>query len=589
MWSGASAALGDRPTEVLLPSLKWDNAVARCLAVWLALAAGGSTRSEVGRHGGRLVVTQRSEPKTLNPVTAVDGTSREVIHRMTADLIHINRQSHRTEPALAESWTASPDGRRYTVRLRRGLRFSDGHPCDADDVVFSFRLYLDEKIHSPQRDLLIVGGKPISIEKIDAHTVRFQLAQPYAAAERLFDSLAILPRHLLESAAQEGKFAQAWGLTAPPGQMAGLGPFRLKRHVPGQYLTLERNPYYWQQDRAGKRLPYLDEITFLFVTSEDAQVIRFQAGEADVITRLSAENFSVLAPQEQARGYRLHDLGPGLEYNFVFFNLNAVPSEQLPRIARKQSWFEQKVFRQAVSTAIDRESIVRLVYRGRATPLWSQVTPGNKLWVNAALPRPQRSIARARQLLQSAGFSWKSDGALVDATGEPVEFSILTSAGNAQRMQIATILQDDLKQLGMRVAVAPLEFRALLDRVFQRHDYEACVLALGSGDVDPNSEVNVWLSNGSSHLWRLTGGRPATPWEAEIDQLMTRQLTTLAYPQRRRLYDQVQELVAENLPLICLVSPNILVGAKTGLGNFRPAILDHYTLWNAEELFWRAQ
>src|SRR5271155_1284543 len=164
-----------------------------------------TTDNAVGRYGGVLVVGQRSEPKTLNPATAADAPSREVIGRLTADLIHINRASQLTEPALAKSWTISKDGRVFIVSLRHGLRFSDGQPFDADDVVFSFEVYLDEKLHSPQRDLLVVGGKPIAVQKINQYTVRFTLAEPYAAAERIFDSLAMIPRHLLEKSYQEGK------------------------------------------------------------------------------------------------------------------------------------------------------------------------------------------------------------------------------------------------------------------------------------------------------------------------------------------------------------------------------------------------
>src|SRR5882672_7445039 len=225
------------------------------------------SRAETGRSGGQIVANQRAAPKTLNPVIVVDIASREVIGCTSADLIHINRETQRTEPALAKTWTVSPDGRRYTITLRRGLRFSDGHPFDADDVLFSFRVYLDEKVRSPQRDLLIVGGQPIGVRKIDQYTLQFDLAEPYAAAERLFDSVAMLPRHVLEAAHAEGRLANAWSAGTPPAQMAGLGPFRLRQSVPGQRIVLERNPYYWKVDRAGNRLPYLDGLVFVFVGS----------------------------------------------------------------------------------------------------------------------------------------------------------------------------------------------------------------------------------------------------------------------------------------------------------------------------------
>ena len=569
-------------------------AVAIALLAAPAFAQGASppadllrTEHEVGRPGGRLVYALRSEPKTLNPVAAVDVASRDVIGRLTADLVHIDRETQQTVAALARSWRATADGRHYTLELRRGLRFSDGQPFDADDVVFTFQCYLDERNASPQRDLLVVGGKPVVVRKLDAYRVAVDLDEPYAAAERLFDSLAILPRHLLARAEQEGRLAQAWGLATPPAEIAGLGPFRLQSYTPGDRLVLERNPHYWKVDAAGRRLPYLDEVVFLLVPSEDAQVIRFKAGETDLVSRVSAENFGLLSRESGAGRYRLQDLGPGLEYSFLFFNLNDLAPGTLVAVARKQAWFRQAAFRQAVSLALDRQGIVRLVYQGRATPLVSQVTPGNKLWVDRALPPPVRSLSRARELLARAGFSWK-EGALRDPGGAAVEFTVVTNAANGARVQTATIIQDDLRELGMQVQVVPLENRALLDRVLKSHDYEAALMALAGGDVDPNTEMNVWLSSGATHLWRLGASTPAAGWEKDIDELMKTQLVTLDRAQRKRLYDRVQALVAENLPLIPLVSPDVLVGAKEGLGNFRPAILDPYVLWNADELFWRA-
>jgi len=440
------------------------------------------SHADVGRPGGQLVVIERAEPRTLNPVIAVDAPSKEVVARTTADLIHFDRETQQPQPALARSWTVSPDGRRFTLSLRRGVRFSDGEPFDADDVVFSFRVYLDEKVGSPQRDQLIVGDKPIAVSKIDQYTVQVDLAAPYAVGERLFDSLAMLPRHLLERPYNEGRLAQMWGLGTPPQAFAGLGPFRFKEHVPGQRMVLERNPSYWKTDRTGTHLPYLDRLVFTFVPSEDAQAVRFQSGEADVTTRLSATNFDVLLRDRGQRNYDVVDLGPGLDYTFLFFNQNSVAREAPASVARARGWFQQLAFRQAVSLAIDREGIVRLVYKGRATPLWGHVPPGNTLWVNRGLPKPPRSLEQARTRLRMAGFSWNAEGMLVDHDGQRVEFTIVTNTGNTERNQIATIIQDDLRQLGMSVNVAAVELRALLDRLLNTHDYDACVLGLGGSD-----------------------------------------------------------------------------------------------------------
>jgi len=416
--------------------------------------------------------------------------------------------------------------------------------------------------------------------------VVFTLARTYASAERLFDSIAILPRHLLERAYSEGKLAQAWTLGTPPDQIAGLGPFRFKEYVPGQRLTLERNPYYWKRARNGDRLPYLTEITFLFAGNEGAEVLRFEAGDTDILNRISAENYSVLQQEQASRGIQLYDLGPDLEYNFLLFNLNSSLPARPSEISRKQQWFSDVRFRQAISSAIDREGMNRVVYHGRGAPIWTHVTPGNRLWFNSSAPRPVRSLSHARDLLKASGFSWtQHDGTLIDCRGAPVAFSVIASSSSNERTEMATIIQQDLRQLGIRVQVVPLEFHSMLDRVLQTHDYEAAVMGLGGGDVDPNSQINVWLSSGDDHLWNLGQAHPATAWEAEIDRLMQQQMSTPAPKERKRLYDRVQELEIEEVPVVFLLSPHLLVGAKDRLRNFRPAVLDSHTLWNSEQLF----
>lgn len=431
----------------------------RAAAMFL-LATGVSAGEELlvipalaGHPGGILVYAQRTEPRTFNPAVSTDNASRELIHRLTADLIHINRETQQTEPALAKSWSMSPDGLRYTLELRRGVRFSDGHPFDADDVLFSFQVYLDEKVNSPQRPLLILDGKPIVVRKLDPYKVVFDLPLPYAAAERLFDGFAILPRHLLEKPYREGKLPEAWGLRTASSEMAGLGPFKVKECVPGQRISLARNPYYWKTDRSGKRLPYLDEVDFTFAGSEDTQVMRFQSGESDIVSRIGAKNFAVLERESSRRGYTLKDAGPGMEYIAMFFNLNEASPVSLPEVAAHQHWTQRVNFRRAVSMAIDRDAIIKLVYLGHAVTLGSPVPRANRNWVNEALPLPVRSVPKARELLAGDGFTWAANGNLKDPEGRLVEFSLITSSGNAERVQMATLIQDDLKQLDRKSVV----------------------------------------------------------------------------------------------------------------------------------------
>jgi len=373
----------------------------------------------------------------------------------------------------------------------------------------------------------------------------------------------------------------AWGLDSTPAAIAGLGPFQLQEYVPGQRIVLRRNPFYWKTDVSGRHLPFLDRIIVQFLPSEDSQVIRLRAGELDIVDTISARNFSALRADRPAGPVQLFDSGPGLEYNFLVFNQNVPAANASMEAKRRYSWFSQLAFRRAVSAAIDRESVVRLVYRGLGDVLEGPVTKGNSVWENPALPVVTRSIGRARSLLEQASFSWK-DGVLVDAQSNVVEFSILVSATSSERRQIATILQEDLRQLGMKVSTIVLESRAVTDRILNRGDYDAAVMALAGADADPNSDMSVWTADGRLRLWNHGPG--ISDWEREADRQMRQQMVTPDYMRRKRMFDRVQQLIAENLPIICIASPHILSAARTYVRGLQPAHLRPYTLWNADVL-----
>ncbi|HEY3131981.1 MAG TPA: ABC transporter substrate-binding protein [Acidobacteriota bacterium] len=562
-----------------IPPARWKRALPGLALLWIAIGAAAGQNAPA-RAGGTLVLAHTSEPKTLNPLLAADQPTRDILYAMSADLVHINRATQRTEPALAKSWSVSRDGRRYTLVLRDGLRFSDGLPLTADDVVFTFRAYLDPKLNSPQRDVLLVEGKPITFTKLSARSIRVDLPAPYAPGERLFDSFWILPKHRLERAYIEGRLSQVWGTASAPSEVVTAGPFRLRQYVPGQRLMLERNPYYWKKDESDRPLPYLDSLQFVFVGDQNAQLLRLIAGEVNAAARLRAEDFSRL---EKIPFLRAYDAGPGLEYNFLFFNWDASgPAE---------GWFRNVKFRQAVAHAVDRDAIVRLVYQGRGSAIWSQVTPGNRLWRTEKLTRYPHDLARAEQLLREINFHREPSGILLDNERRPVEFTLMVSSSNQLRRKMATLVQEDLSRLGMQVHLSPIEFGAMMDAVLKTRKFEAGLWALVSGDADPNSEMNVWSSSGTLHIWNLQSGqsRPRQtlePWEQDVDRLMRLQMTSTDFNRRKAAYDQVQQLLSENLPLIFLVSPHVLAVAHRNLGNVSPAVMEPALLWNCDRLFW---
>ena len=534
-----------------------------------------------GKPGGTLVVAQTGEPKTLNPVTATDQPTRDVLSVMSADLVHINRKTLRPELALARSYQVSADGCRYIVTLRDGLRFSDGAPLTADDVVFSFAAYLDPKVNSPKRDLLLINDKPITVTKVGPLTVRFDLPGPYAPGERLFDAFWILPKHKLERAYEEGRLAQMWSLASTPDDLATPGPFRLKQYLPGQRIVLERNPYYWKHDEAGRQLPYLDRLDVTFAADQNTQLLRLMGHEISAAGRLRADDFPQLTstPFLDAR-----DAGAGLEYNFLFFNWGAS--------GPARSWFRSLKFRQGVAAAIDRDALVRLAYQGRGSAIASQVTPGNPLWQTDQLATYPYDPARAARLLREDGFTRDADGALLDRARQRVEFSLFVSASSQPRRKMATMIQEDLAQLGIRVRVQAVEFGTLLETVLKTRRFDAALWGIASGDADPNSDINVWKTGGTLHVWNMKSASADAdaafePWEKEVDRLLDLQMTTTAFTARKAAYDRVQRLVTTNVPVVFLATPHVLAAADRSLGNFEPAALDPVVLWNADRLFWR--
>jgi peptide/nickel transport system substrate-binding protein len=530
--------------------------------------------------GGRLVIAQRSEPRGLNPVLAVDEPSRTVLSLLHAPLVRIHPSTQSTEGILAESWQVSRDGREILVRLRPGLRFSDGSPLTVEDVLFTFRVHMDASVASPQQELLKIGGQPVVVQRGGPREVRFRIAEPYALGERILAGIAILPRRQLESAWQSGKFGSTWTLNTPPREIAGAGPFQLKSVQPGQRIVLERNPYYWAKDAAGRSLPYLQEIEFVSTAGEDAQTARLLSGEADLISGFGGSSFRAIEKLDTRSGVQVADAGPSLDYTFLLFNLNPGAGD-----ATARTWFENSAFRRAVSLAVDRAAIVRLVYRGRASSIWHPVSPARKRWFDDSIPRPAQSLDAARQQLRGAGFRWDNGGRLLDSSGKRVSFTILANAANPAYLQTGAIIEEDLGKLGIEARLVPLEFRSLIDRVTAKRDYDVAILALRPGDTDPSADMNAFVSQGRTRLWNLSG-KAERLWEAEIDRLMRDQMTTRDGARRRETFNRVQRILAEQVPLVCLVSPNLLYAHRANLRNLQPGVIGDPVLWNADRLYW---
>jgi len=275
----------------------------------------------------------------------------------------------------------------------------------------------------------------------------------------------------------------------------------------------------------------------------------------------------------------VRDLGPSLESEMMWFNQTA----KAPLAAYKKQWFQSTEFRRAISAAVNREDLCRLVYRGHARPAVGPVTPANRFWFNASLQAHRYEPKEALERLGKAGFKLR-DGVLSDAESHAVEFSLITNAGNQAREKLAQMIQQDLKAIGIRLNVVKLDYSAIVERISQSFDYESVLLGLTNVDLDPDAQMNVWQSSASNHQWNPNQTTPATPWEAEIDRLMKAQHSELRPAQRKAHYDKVQEIVSQQAPFLYLVTKNALVAVGPGVVNANPSVLRPSTFWNIEML-----
>ena len=541
-----------------------------------------------GARGGNLVASIPSDPASFNRMFVSGLANAMVAEQISADLVHINRLTYELEPSLATRWEVATDGRSFTVHLRKGVRFSDGSPFTADDVVFTLDALMDPGTVSIMADQIQVDGKFPVVSRIDPYTVRFAWPRPVGTGLRALDSIPILPRNRLLKAQQAGSLAAAWGPSTPPAEIAGLGPFRLREYRRGIRIVLERNPYFWKKDKAGQILPYLDTLVFLIIPDRNAEALRFQAGEIDLLNTMSPELFISLRRADSASQITLRDLGPGLGMDFLWFNLN--PEKNASGIPfldpEKRTIFEKAAFRQAVSSALDREGMVKAILRGLGTPQYGPISSGNRVWFHQGLQPVTYDQKRARELLAGIGLrDGNGDGLLELAPSRrPMEVLLFTARGNPARENAAEIIRQNLAQVGIRLNVQLLPVNELVPRFLRTFDYEAILFGITPSDVVPDLQADLWYSSGVQHFWYPSQIKPNTAWEEEMDSLTTRLLQSLDPTERITAFIRVQEIWAQQLPAISTMAPNILSGWRNNLGNIRPSLMPFYLLWNAEEI-----
>src|SRR5246127_2923765 len=521
-------------------------------AFYLAALAGGALAQ------GQLRFCLRSEPKTFDPLRVEDDASVAIRYLTGGVLVRLNRQTQAVEPGRATSWKISKDSKQITFKLRSGVSFSDGTPFSAEDVAYTIQQLMDPTLHSATGDAFRSGSGKVETKIVSATEISITFPAPVAGLDRQFDQVAILSAH------------------SPKKEMAVLGPFMVADYKPGATVLLKRNLNYWKTDEQGRKLPYLDSIQLDIQPNRDVEMLRFKRNEIDLINALDSEYFDKLASTSSNVA---HDAGPSLDSEQMWFNQVA----KAPIPAYKKKWFRSATFRKAISQAINRSDLARVVFRGHAQPAVGPVSPANKFWFNSKLKPETCAPEAALQALQKEGFHFEN-GTLKDMEGNEVVFSIITNSGNKHRERMATMIQEDLQKIGIHVNVVTLDFPSLIERITQTFDYEAILLGLTNVGLDPNEQMNVWLSSSENHQWNPSQKSPETTWEAEIDNLMRAQGSAADAKKRKESFDRVQEIAVEQAPFIYLVNRNALSAVAAAVQGTNPVILVPQTYWNAELL-----
>jgi peptide/nickel transport system substrate-binding protein len=548
----------------------------------------------------QLVFTTLSNPTTFNP--PLNTSAFNVFGFLYDGLLNENGLTAELEPGLAESWEISENKKQIIFTLREGLQWSDGEPLTAEDVVFSYNeVYFNPQIPTGIKDILTIGttGEFPTVKKLDDRRVEFTVSEPFAPFLRYAGGITILPAHalrpFLQSTDEDGnlKFLSAWDTGTNPQEIIGNGLYRMVSYKPSERIIFERNPYYWRKDAQGNTQPYIDNIVLQIIESTDNQLLRFRSGEIDSL-EVTPDAFSLLKKEERRGSYTIYNGGPAGDSRFVTFNLNkAGDSKGQPFIdPMKTRWFNTLAFRQAVAYAIDRETMKNNIYRGLGAIQHSPLGVQNPYYLSPAegLKTYDYNPEKAKELLIEAGFQYNSEQQLLDQDGNQVEFTILVKAEEKARVDAAVQIQQDLANIGMKTDVQVLNFNAILQKL-DRREWECYVGGFSGSGVEPHGGFNIWSSTGSLHQFNQ-GQQPwedelkgweVSDWEKEIDRLFAEGVQELDDRQRKQIYGEFQQIVAEQVPFFYLVNGLSFQAVRDRIENIKFSALGG-AFWNLYEL-----
>jgi len=506
------------------------HASLRLLGLLLALAVagcGGEADSAVDpgagptvarpAYGDTYIEALRGNISGLIPNVLTDGPSFEVGSMIYSGLVRYDKDLN-LRGELAESWESSRDCLELKFKLRRNVKWHDGHPFTAADVVFTYETMVNPKTPTAYgSDFKAVE----SVVAVDPYTVHVRYKHPHGKALQSW-SIWMLPKHLLEPYVLEGKLREAPQNRANP---VGTGAYRFSDWRPGEKVVLVANPDYFE----GR--PYISRVVYRIIPSSATTFLELKAKGVDG-AKLTALQFKRQTEYPAFR--KAYTKYPYAANIYVYLGLNL-----------KDPRFADRRVRQAFAHAINKREIIEGVRLGLAREATGPYKPGT--WpYNPNVRTYPYDVAKARALLADAGWNEKNAEGVLVRNGQPFKFDLLTSQGSDEGRKVAEIIQASFKDLGIQVDIRVIEWAALLKEYIKKRNFEAMMLAWGV-TPDPD-QYDIWHSSKTSpdELNRIGYANP------EVDDLLEKGRSSCVEAERKKYYDRFQEVLAEDQPIIFL-------------------------------------
>ncbi|GAA4854912.1 peptide-binding protein [Paenibacillus vulneris] len=495
-------------------------------------AATASSKEKI--DGGEITTAYLSEPQGFIRFWATTTTSSEMIELVFSTLYRFDEKQN-IVPDLAVGQPQFSDNKlEMTVKIRNDAKFTDGKPVTADDVVFTYNIPINPEYKGPRKAPFT---KVTKVEKVDDTTVKFTFSEPNAG---YIDMMIynILPQHLLKDVAIKDMEKSAFFK-----QPVGSGAYKLEEWKQGQYLRFVRNENYY----GGK--PSVEKVTAKIIPDANAMMAQLQTGEINVIA-VPADNLQAIEQFAKTSGKIKLQKGIGTgQYQFVAWNLT-------------NPLFQDKKVRQALTMAIDRQGIVDNVAEGQGKLVNSQTSPSYWNFTDN-VPKFPYDPEKAKKLLEEAGWKDSDGDGILDKNGQKFEFEMQTVQGNKVREKAVTVIQQQLKKVGVSVQPRVVEGSAFTKN-WSGKNFVALFHGWSiSGDPNPKSIWHSSMVEGGSNY--ITYNNP------EVDKLIDEDLRTFDLNKRKELLGKIDALIAEDQPYTFLYSPTVTMAYPSNLEGFNPA------------------